>query len=143
VSHPTGPVMAAVPHRHPMLLLDRVLERVPGQRGLAMKAVSANEVQGGRSRTLIVDALGQLAILVLAPADAPPAVYYLAEITGVEFDRPPAPGDVLTLEATVQKTWGRTSRVRVRADVDGRTVATGTLVLSRDTSHDRGETGHV
>jgi 3-hydroxymyristoyl/3-hydroxydecanoyl-(acyl carrier protein) dehydratase len=110
---------------------------------LAMKAVSANEVQGGRSRTLIVDALGQLAILVLAPADAPPAVYYLAEITGVEFDRPPAPGDVLTLEATVQKTWGRTSRVRVRADVDGRTVATGTLVLSRDTSHDRGETGHV
>jgi len=146
MSHPLAPVMAAVPHRHPMLLLDRVLDVVPGQRGSALKAVSANEAQfqgEGLPRSLIVDALGQLAIVVLAPPGAPRAVYYLAEIAGMELDGPPVPGDVLRMEATVQKTWGRTSRVRVRADVDGRSVAAGTMVLSRDSSHDRGDTRHV
>src|SRR6185503_17001095 len=109
MSHPLAPVMAAVPHRHPMLLLDRLTEVVPGRSGSAIKAISANEVQfqgEGLPRTLIVDALGQLAIVVLAPPapdGSPPAVYYLAEIAGMELGRPPAPGDLLRMEATVQK----------------------------------------
>jgi len=143
--HPLAPILAATPHRHPMLLLDRLESVVPGRHGWALKAVSANEMHFvaagpaavGMPPTLLVDALGQLAIVVLAPPASeggpatPPPVYYLADIEGMEFDRPPQPGDLLRMEATVRKTWGGTSRVQVRGEVAGRRVAAGTLVLAR------------
>jgi 3-hydroxyacyl-[acyl-carrier-protein] dehydratase len=153
--HPLEPILAATPHRHPMLLIDRLEALVPGRSGSALKAVSANEMHfaaagaaaAGMPPTLLVDALGQLAIVVLAPAAsegvpaAPPPVYYLADIEGMEFDRPPRPGDVLRMEATVGRTWGRTSRVQVRGEVDGRRVAAGTMILARSGSE--GDKRHV
>jgi 3-hydroxyacyl-[acyl-carrier-protein] dehydratase len=143
--HPLAPVLAATPHRHPMLLIDRLEAVVPGRSGSALKAISANEmhfepagaVTAGMPPTLLVDALGQLAIVVLAPPAtegrpaASPPVYYLADIEGMEFDRPPRPGDLLRMEATVRKTWRGTSRVQVRGEVAGRRVAAGTLILAR------------
>jgi 3-hydroxyacyl-[acyl-carrier-protein] dehydratase len=154
-AHPSEALRAGTPHRHPLLLLDR-LERVePGRSGTAVKAVSANEVPigaadggagSGLPRSLVVDALGQLAIVVLAQAGegARPSVYYLAGIEGMELDRPPRPGDLLRLTAAVEKTWGRTSRVRVRGEVDGRPVAEGTMVLARrEVSRPEGEALHV
>lgn len=142
--HPLAPILAATPHRHPMLLIDRLEAVVPGRHGSALKAVSANEMHfvaagpaAGMPPTLLVDALGQLAIVVLAPPASeggpatPPPVYYLADIEGMEFDRPPQPGDLLRMEATVRKTWGGTSRVQVRGEVAGRRVAAGTLILAR------------
>jgi 3-hydroxyacyl-[acyl-carrier-protein] dehydratase len=142
--HPLAAVMAATPHRHPMLLIDRLGAVVPGRHGSALKAVSANEMHfaadgtsAGMPPTLVVDALGQLAIVVLAPAaadggGAPPPVYYLAHIEAMEFGRPPRPGDLLHMEATVRRTLGRTSRVEVRGKVGGRPVAEGTLILARE-----------
>src|SRR4029078_6818157 len=73
--HPLAPILAATPPRHPMLLLDRLESVVPGQHAWALKAVSANEMHFvaagpaavGMPPTLLVDALGQLAIVVLAP----------------------------------------------------------------------------
>jgi 3-hydroxyacyl-[acyl-carrier-protein] dehydratase len=151
--HPSAEAAASTPHRHPLLLLDR-LERVdPGRSGAAVKAVSANEVpvgavEGGPGlpRSLVVDALGQLAIVVLARAveGAPPAVYYLAGIERMELDRPPRAGDLLRMEAAVEKTWGRTSRVHVRGEVEGRAVAEGTMVLARrEASRPEAEVLHV
>jgi 3-hydroxyacyl-[acyl-carrier-protein] dehydratase len=140
--HPSAAVRAGTPHRHPLLLLDR-LERVePGRSGTAVKAVSANEVPVGAAdggagpglpRSLVVDALGQLAIVVLAQAGegATASVYYLAAIESMQLARPPRAGDLLRLTAAVERTWGRTSRVRVRGEVDGRPVAEGTMVLAR------------
>jgi 3-hydroxyacyl-[acyl-carrier-protein] dehydratase len=153
VSDPTrAAILGAAPHRHPLQLLDR-LERVePGRCGTALKAVSANEVPvgaaagAGLARSLVVDALGQLAIVVLAQAvaDGKPSVYYLAGIERMELDRPPRAGDLLRMEASVEKTWGRTSRVQVRGEVDGRRVAEGTMVLARrETPHPEGGTSHV
>ena len=138
--HPSAEVTAGIPHRHPLLLLDRVERVDPGRSGTAVKAVSANEVPVGAAdggaglpRSLVVDALGQLAIVVLARAGegATPSVYYLAGIERMELERPPRAGDLLRLEASVEKTWGRTSRVHVRGEVDGRPVAEGTMVLAR------------
>jgi 3-hydroxyacyl-[acyl-carrier-protein] dehydratase len=153
--HPSAEVTAGTPHRHPLLLLDR-LERVdPGRSGTAVKAVSANEVPVGAAdggagtglpRSLVVDALGQLAIAVLARAGeaAVPSVYYLAAIERMELARPPRAGDLLHLAAAVEKTWGRTSRVHVRGEVDGRPVAEGTMVLARrERSRPEGEALHV
>lgn len=144
--HPGAALAAAVPHRHPLLLVDRLDRLAPGRDGSAWKAVSANEALAeeagarGLSEALLVDALGQLAITVLASAapdtsnhDAAPAprVYYLAEIEHMEFAGRARPGDLLRMQATVGRVWGRVSRVDVRADVEGRRVAAGTLVLSR------------
>jgi 3-hydroxyacyl-[acyl-carrier-protein] dehydratase len=133
-------VLRATPHRFPMLLIDRIDELTPRRHGLAVKAVSVNEFQahgappGDRPLlppTFIVDALGQLAIGVLSagPEDRA-AVWYLAAIEGVRFDTPASPGDLLRLEATVQRRWGSVSRVAVRATIEGKTVAEGVLLLS-------------
>lgn len=148
-AHPSAAVLAGTPHRHPLLLLDRLESVEPGRRGAALKAVSAGEVPVGAAgegpgltRSLVVDALGQLAIVVLdrAAGDAAPAVYYLAGIERMELDRPPGPGDLLRLSAQVERTWGSISRVQVRGDVEGRRVAEGTMVLARrraeETRHD-------
>ena len=140
-NHPLAAVMAGVPHRYPMLLLDRLVRVTPMRHGSAMKAVSGGEahregaVAGsnpGLPPSLIVDALGQLAIIVLAAGSAPlPSVWYLGAIESMTFTSPALPGQVLLMEATVQKTFRTSSKVAVRVSAHGNTVAEGVMVLSR------------
>ena len=120
-------VMAALPHRFPMLLVDRVEELIPGQRIVATKAVTINEpffaghfpdrpIMPG---VLIVEALAQaagvLAVESLGLAGSGKLVYFMA-IDGAKFRTPVEPGVLLTLEveflqkrATVCKFAGRAS----------------------------------
>jgi len=135
--HPIAAVLAGTPHRHPMLLLDRIESLEPGRRGAAVKAVTADEVQseaapeGGLAPTLLVDALGQLAIVVLdAAGGAARSVWYLGSVEAMEFPESTRPGDVVRMEAVVQRTFRGSSRVRVRARVGDREVARGVMVLS-------------
>lgn len=116
----TGPldvrrVMAALPHRFPMLLVDRVEEIVPDRRIVATKAVTINEpffaghfpgrpIMPG---VLIVEALAQaagvLAVESLGQAGAGKLVYFMA-IDGAKFRTPVEPGVLLRLEVDfVQK----------------------------------------
>ena len=110
-----GRVMAALPHRYPMLLVDRVEELVPGERIVAIKAVTINEgfFQGhfpGRPimpGVLIVEALAQaagvLAVESLGLAGTGKLVYFMS-IDGVKFRSPVEPGVLLTLQVDfVQK----------------------------------------
>jgi 3-hydroxyacyl-[acyl-carrier-protein] dehydratase len=108
-------VLAALPHRYPMLLVDRVEELIPDQSIRAIKAVTINEpfFQGhfpGRPimpGVLIVEALAQaagvLAIETLGLAGTGKLVYFMA-IDEAKFRTPVEPGCLLTLEVTfVQK----------------------------------------
>ena len=108
-------VMAALPHRYPMLLVDRVEELVPDVRIAATKAVTINEpfFQGhfpGRPimpGVLIVEALAQaagvLAVESLGLAGSGKLVYFMA-IDGAKFRTPVEPGVLLRLEVDfVQK----------------------------------------
>jgi 3-hydroxyacyl-[acyl-carrier-protein] dehydratase len=108
-------ILAALPHRYPMLLVDRVEELIPDQSIRAIKAVTINEpfFQGhfpGRPimpGVLIVEALAQaagvLAIETLGLAGTGKLVYFMA-IDGAKFRTPVEPGCLLTLEVTfVQK----------------------------------------
>ena len=108
-------VMAALPHRYPMLLVDRVEEIVPDERIAAIKAVTINEpfFQGhfpGRPimpGVLIVEALAQaagvLAVQSLGLAGSGKLVYFMS-IDGVKFRKPVEPGVLLRLEVEfVQK----------------------------------------
>jgi 3-hydroxyacyl-[acyl-carrier-protein] dehydratase len=108
-------VMAALPHRYPMLLVDRVEELVPDERIVAVKAVTVNEgfFQGHfpdrpiMPGVLIVEALAQaagvLAVESLGLAGSGKLVYFMA-IDGAKFRAPVEPGVLLRLEvAFVQK----------------------------------------
>lgn len=104
-----GRVMAALPHRYPMLLVDRVDALIPDQRIVAIKAVSINEefFQGhfpGRPimpGVLQVEALAQaagvLAVESLGLAGSGKLVYFMS-IDGVKFRKPVEPGVLLRLE---------------------------------------------
>jgi 3-hydroxyacyl-[acyl-carrier-protein] dehydratase len=131
--------MATVPHRYPMLLVDRLESIVPEHSGSALKAITAGAAQG-LPPTLIVDALGQLAIMVMnAGASRPPSRWLLGAIEGMVFPHRVSPGDLLRMEAWVRKSWRQSIRVAVRASVEGRTAAEGVLVLTRKA---RPEGGH-
>jgi 3-hydroxyacyl-[acyl-carrier-protein] dehydratase len=106
-------VLAHLPHRYPILMIDRVLECEPGKRILALKNVSANEpyfpghfphrpVMPG---VLILEAMAQAAgILVFRTLGAKPddkSVYYYAGIDNARFKRPVEPGDQLMIEVSI------------------------------------------
>jgi len=106
-------VLAHLPHRFPILMIDRVLECEPGKRILALKNVSANEpyfpghfphrpVMPG---VLILEAMAQAAgILVFRTLGAKPddkSVYYYAGIDNARFKRPVEPGDQLMIEVSI------------------------------------------
>ena len=105
-------ILALLPHRYPMLLVDRVIELVPDQRIHAVKAVSMNEpfFQGhfpGRPimpGVLIVEALAQaagvLAIESMGLADSGKLVYFMA-IEGAKFRKPVEPGMLLNLHVEI------------------------------------------
>ncbi len=127
-------VMAALPHRYPMLLVDRV-ERIERDRSItAIKAVSMNEgfFQGhfpGRPimpGVLIVEALAQaagvLAVESLDLAGSGKLVYFMA-IEGAKFRTPVEPGCLLTLEVEFVQKRATVCKFAGRAMVDGKLAA--------------------
>ena len=127
-------VMAALPHRYPMLLVDRVERIVPDQSITAIKAVSMNEefFQGhfpGRPimpGVLIVEALAQaagvLAVESFNLAGSGKLVYFMA-IEGAKFRNPVEPGCLLQLDVEFVQKRATVSKFSGKASVDGKTVA--------------------
>ncbi len=122
--------MACLPHRFPMLLVDKVAELVPGERIAAIKAVTINEpfFQGhfpGRPimpGVLIVEALAQaagvLAVETLELRGSGKLVYFMA-IDGAKFRKPVEPGCLLRLEASFIQRRARVCKFAGRALIDG------------------------
>jgi 3-hydroxyacyl-[acyl-carrier-protein] dehydratase len=127
-------VMAALPHRYPMLLVDRVEELVPDQRIAAIKAVTINEpfFQGhfpGRPimpGVLIVEALAQaagvLAVESLGLTGSGKLVYFMA-IEGAKFRAPVEPGLLLRLEVEFVQKRAKVCKFAGRALVEGQLAA--------------------
>ena len=129
-----GRVMAALPHRYPMLLVDRVETLVPDVSITAIKAVSMNEgfFQGhfpGRPimpGVLIVEAMAQaagiLAVESLGLAGSGKLVYFMA-IDGAKFRKPVEPGVLLQLDVSFVQKRSSVCKFAGRALVDGQLVA--------------------
>ena len=127
-------VMAALPHRYPMLLVDRVEEIIPDRSIRAIKAVTFNEgfFQGhfpGRPimpGVLIVEALAQaagvLAVESLGLAGSGKLVYFMA-IEGAKFRLPVEPGCLLTLDVEFTQKRSSVCKFAGRASVDGKLAA--------------------
>ena len=123
-------VLAALPHRYPMLLVDRVEEILPDRSIRATKAVSFNEsfFQGhfpGRPimpGVLQVEALAQaagvLAVESLGLAGSGKLVYFMS-IDGVKFRKPVEPGVLLRLEVEFLQKRARVCKFAGRALLDG------------------------
>jgi 3-hydroxyacyl-[acyl-carrier-protein] dehydratase len=132
-------VMALLPHRFPMLLVDRVIDIVPGQSATGIKAVTINEpffaghfpARPIMPGVLIVEALAQTAGVLaihsarLAAGDAPATdklVYFMA-IDNAKFRTPVEPGCLLHLKVEVVQDRGRIARFAGRAEMDGKLAA--------------------
>jgi 3-hydroxyacyl-[acyl-carrier-protein] dehydratase len=127
-------VLAALPHRYPMLLVDRVEELIPDRSIAAVKAVSFNEgfFQGhfpGRPimpGVLIVEALAQaagvLAVETLGLAGSGKLVYFMA-IEEAKFRKPVEPGVLLRLEVEFTQKRARVCKFAGRALVNGELAA--------------------
>lgn len=125
-------VMRLLPHRYPMLLVDRVEAIVPGVSARGIKAVSANEpffpghfpgrpIMPG---VLIVEAMAQAAgVLALATLGVSDKLVYFMSIEEAKFRRPVEPGCLLHLDVRYVQARGRVCRFSGAASVDGVPVA--------------------
>ena len=135
-------ILEHLPHRYPFLLVDRVIDVVPGERIVALKNVSVNEpffpghyphhpVMPG---VLIVEALAQAAAILsfktLGGKPDDKSVYYFVGIDGARFKRPVSPGDQLILEVSILANKRGIWKFAAQAKVDGQIAAEAELMCT-------------
>ncbi|BDU69128.1 3-hydroxyacyl-[acyl-carrier-protein] dehydratase FabZ [Geothrix oryzae] len=126
-------IMDLLPHRYPMLLVDRILDFEPKQWIKGLKNISFNEgvLQGHfPSRPVypgvyIVEAMAQTGgcLLMREFEDRARKVIYFMGIDAVKFRKPVLPGDQMVMEVKVIQFKGRICKMRGEAFVDGQKVA--------------------
>lgn len=135
-------IMRQLPHRYPFLLVDRVLECVPGQYILALKNVTFNEpfFQGHFPHrpvmpgVMIIEALAQAAgILAFKTVNVVPDTetrFYFVAIDNARFRKPVEPGDQLMLKVTLKRAFKGIWKFHGVAEVDGIEVASAELMVA-------------
>jgi len=131
-----------IPHRYPMLLVDRVLDWEAGKKIVALKNVSANEeffvghyahwpVMPG---VLIIEAMAQTAALLsfLTMGESPDenSVVYFAGIDDARFKRPVVPGDQLKMEVEILRRSRGIWKFKASASVDGQVACEAELMCT-------------
>ncbi len=127
-------IMAMIPHRYPFLLVDRVIDVVPGESAVGIKNVSANEphFQGHfPSRpvmpgVLIVEAMAQTAAVIVVAAlgaTAEGKLVYFMSIDSARFRKPVVPGDQLRLYCRKERQRANVWKFSAEARVDETVVA--------------------
>ena len=126
-------ILEALPHRYPLLLVDRVAELVRGERIRAIKAVSFNEqffqghfpdrpiMPGVLQVEALAQAAGILAVETLELAGSGKLVYFMA-IEEAKFRAPVEPGCLLELEASFVQQRSRVCKFAGKASVEGKTT---------------------
>jgi len=127
-------VMEMIPHRHPFLMIDKVIDVVANTRATGIKNVSINEhfFQGHfptrpvMPGVLLIEAMAQTAAVLvvhtLGPDSEGKLVYFMS-VDNARFRRPVFPGDVLHVRVTKQRNRGNVWKFEGRAEVDGKLAA--------------------
>lgn len=132
-------IMQVIPHRYPMLLVDRILELEPGKRAVGLKNVSANEWffpghypgQPIMPGVLIMEACAQVgAVAMLALEENRSKTPIFAGMEKVRFRKPVVPGDQLRLEVSIDKVRGPMGWASAKAYVGEAVVAEGQAIFA-------------
>jgi beta-hydroxyacyl-ACP dehydratase FabZ len=130
-------IMSVLPHRYPLLLVDRVLEMEPGRRIVAIKNVTINEpffaghfpgrpvVPG----VLLVEGMAQAGGLLLFSdvADRSSKLLFFAAIEDAKFRRPVVPGDQIRYEIEVLRLRSTYCKLAGKVLVEGQLAAEAVL----------------
>jgi 3-hydroxymyristoyl/3-hydroxydecanoyl-(acyl carrier protein) dehydratase len=128
-----------LPHRYPMLLVDRVTEFEPDRRIVGVKNVSANETLLWRApgqapslpTTILTEAIAQVgAILILSKAENHDKLIFFGSIERVRYKRPVHPGETVEIEAVVRRLRTRMGVLSGFARVNGEVVCRGTMTFA-------------
>ena len=130
-------VMELIPHRYPMLMIDKVVDIVPNHSAVGIKCVSINEAyfQGHFPRkpvmpgVLIIESMAQtagvLVVQTLGDAAAGKLVYFMS-VDSARFRRPVTPGDTLRIHVNKLQHRRNVWKFSAEAKVDGRLCAEAT-----------------
>ena len=131
-------IMEHLPHRYPMLLVDRIIDFESGKRIVGIKNVTINEpfFQGHypghpiMPGVLVIEAMAQVGGLLLMDAVENPEdkVVYFMSLDNVKWRRPVTPGDQLVFELEMLQLRRRVCRMRGTGKVDGHLVAEAELM---------------
>ncbi len=131
-------IMQILPHRYPLLLIDRVLEVEPKQRIVCLKNVSVNEPQFTghfpdyplMPGVLMVEAIAQAGGLLLLNdiPDREDKLMVFTGIDGAKFRRPVVPGDQVRIEVKVLQWRTRAVKMQGTATVDGKVACEATVM---------------
>lgn len=136
-SYGIAQIMRAIPHRFPFLMIDRVIDIIPGHSATGLKNVSINEqfFQGHfpsepvMPGVLIVESMAQtaavLVVATLGPASEGKLVYFMS-VDGAKFRRPVVPGDQVRVHVTKVQSRMNVWKFSAQAKVDGQVVAEAT-----------------
>ncbi len=126
-------ILEILPHRFPFVMIDRILEVVPGEKAIALKNVTINEpfFQGHFPEipimpgVLIMEALAQTGCILGFASDFQEknSVLFFAGMDKVRFRKPVIPGDQLIMEVNFLKMRSKVVKLSGKATVDGKVVA--------------------
>lgn len=127
-------IMKMIPHRYPILLVDRVLDIEPGESAIALKNVSMNEdIFNGHfpgapvfPGVLIIEAIAQTSALLVVDTlgiDAEGKLVYFMAIDDAKFRKPVIPGDQMKIHVTRIQNRRNVWKFKGEAKVDGKTCA--------------------
>lgn len=134
-----GQIETIIPHRDPFLLLDRVIELVPGEYALAEKDIREDlDVFRGHfpgypvfPGVLQLEALAQAGcVALLAKTENQGKIVLFAGVDNVRWKKPVVPGDVLRLETRLREARGPIGKGEAKAYVGSTLVCSGTLTFA-------------
>ncbi len=131
-------IMEMIPHRYPILLVDRIVEKTVNESIVGLKNVTFNEphFMGHFPQSpimpgvLIIEAMAQTAAVLVVDGlgeDSKGKLVYFMTIDDTKFRKPVVPGDSLYLHLTVIQRRGPVWKFRGEARVDGKKVAESTI----------------
>jgi len=128
-----------LPHRYPFLLVDKIVECVPGEHAKGIKCVSANEMQflghfpekSVFPGVLILEAMAQVGgIAILTMDEHKGKLAFLGGMKNVKFRQMVVPGDIIEIECVMTRFMGSAGIGEAKATVDGKLAASAEFTFA-------------